>query len=46
MNNFAEFLEAIQESKEKPAKLKHIKKLLKLNEKSFPPYKNILNYYF
>lgn len=46
MNNFSEFLEAISSFKEKPVKLKQIKKLLKINEKSFPPCKNILNYYF
>ncbi|CAD8184145.1 unnamed protein product [Paramecium octaurelia] len=46
MSNFAQFLEDISDFKDRPVKLKQIKKVLKINEKSFPPCKNILNYYF
>ncbi|CAD8184100.1 unnamed protein product [Paramecium pentaurelia] len=46
MSKFSQFLEDISEFKERPVKLKQIKKVLKINEKSFPPCKNILNYYF
>ncbi|CAK93472.1 unnamed protein product (macronuclear) [Paramecium tetraurelia] len=46
MSKFSQFLEDISDFKERPVKLKQIKKVLKINEKSFPPCKNILNYYF
>ncbi|KAM3134401.1 hypothetical protein pb186bvf_013514 [Paramecium bursaria] len=46
MADFVQFLNEIRDIKDRPVKLKQIKKILKVSEKSFPPCKNIQNYYF
>ena len=36
----------IDEFKDKPVRLKSIKQILKIQEKSFPNFKNIRNYFY